>query len=283
VIVISRKCLLSLALCILFAASHSAAALQLEVIAKPSTVIAGLKDPQIVGDLLIVSEASKPDYRSAMLIYIETDAANVEVEIEDSTRSPVSADQVADGVWMLSTPGKYWVEVTAIDFSKNIYSKKKLTVEVGKAPQPPPGPDPPGPGPGPTPPPDVDVLNEYGLGQALFQSAPRSAAELRAYAEIYRRAADFLYGIPSLKAVIYPGGFGHGDPARDVAAWINSQTAAVQCTSPEICRSWGVWRGELNRLVQESQNRRGHFTREDWFAAFREISAALDAAAKGTR
>ena len=74
------------------------------------------------------------------LIVINTEAANVRVSAEDADRNPVQLSEVQPNKYLVSTPGKYWVRVTAIDFEKNIFAEETRIVELN-GPQPPPDPE----------------------------------------------------------------------------------------------------------------------------------------------
>lgn len=103
------------------------------------------------GGQVLLESADVLSGRSGSAVVAETAAANVDFEVEDQSRNPVEFDRLSLKSIFLPKPGKFWVEVTAIDFKQNIYGKKTVVVEVGQGPNPPPGPDPPGPTPGPAP------------------------------------------------------------------------------------------------------------------------------------
>lgn len=222
-----------------------------------------------VGNRLIVQSPGTLNATLAELILVKTEAANVEVAATDQARVPIEVEEISRTQYLIDKPGKYWVEVTAIDFGKNIYGRKTVVVEVGQGPNPPPGP-------GPTPPtPDV-VPDKYGLGSVAFSNAPRDSVTVDKYARIYKQAGDFLFGVPSLKFIVSSNASHASDPNRSVMAWIAQETAAVQCTNEQVCQQWSAWRSVMAQALRDSQNKR-QFTRQDWFNAFGEISQALQA------
>ena len=138
---------------------------QLEVTYTSAQLLNAAKVAQI-DDLVFVESGSAITTKPVVVVTVKTEAANIEVDATDTQRSPVEYRQLSGNRYMLDRPGKYWVEVTAIDFAKNIYGKKTVVVEVGKSPAP--GPTPPGPGPTPPPTPDGNAPIE-GLGlRVLF-------------------------------------------------------------------------------------------------------------------
>lgn len=110
---------------------------------------------QVEGFVLVDSAgpiATKP----VTLLSVTSDASNVQVEASDAQRVPVEFRSLADGRYIFDKPGRAWVEITAIDFEKNIFARKTVVVDVGSpppAPPTPPGPTPVPPGPMPPTPP----------------------------------------------------------------------------------------------------------------------------------
>ena len=124
-----------------------------------------------VGDVVYL-DSDKPISTTTVGVFkIITEAANVTVDVSDISRTPFEAIKRGADTYEIDKPGKWWIDVTAIDFAKNIYGKKNLVLEFGSGPTPPPGP-----GPGPTPPsPPSPIPNDYGIGSAAYQYAPRDA------------------------------------------------------------------------------------------------------------
>ena len=250
---------------------------ELEVKAKTYYRIAPVTITQ-VGDVSLVESVDglSKAYSTAQpvgVIRVDTEASNVEMTVSGADRQPIEPKRLTENVYLIERVGKWWVDVTVIDFEKNIYGRKTLLVEVGAGP-PPPTPDPPGPNP-PTPVPD-NVPNEYGVGRVAFEAAPKDVSA-KDYAKIYKQAGDFLFGVPSLKFITSSNSSQANDPNRSVLAWIRQQQERVPCTDESACQQWKVWRDKVGVALLESQRKR-QFTRQDWFNAFNEISRALGAA-----
>lgn len=229
-----------------------------------------------VGDI-VLADSLEPlsvavrEAKSVGVVRIDTEASKVEMTVSGEDRQPIQPLKITENIWLIEKPGKWWVDVTAIDFEKGIYGRKLVLVEVGGTP---PGPGPgPGPDPNPDPAPD-DIPNEYGVGKVAFAAAPGEASSLRAYAKIYKQAGDFLFGVPSLKFIDSSNSAQSRDPNRSVLAWLVQQQGLVQCTDQVICDQWAAWRQKVSVALIESQKRR-QFTRQDWYNAFNEISRAL--------
>jgi hypothetical protein len=248
----------------------SVALAQLEVKSGTYYQLDGLGKITQVGDLTLVAAPPSIVVKPVGIIRVETEAANVEVSISDSQRTPYEATQLDSKTWVINTPGRWWIDVTAIDFAKNIYGRKQSVVVVGGS-----GPGPEPPGPGPTPDPPSPVPNDYGVGKPAYENAPRDGATAKKMATIYRQAGDFLFGVPSLKFVESSNSQHANDPNRSVMAWIKQQYDLVQCPDVETCKQWAVWKSKLSEAMIESQKRRA-FTRQDWYSAFREIANAVE-------
>jgi len=217
-----------------------------------------------VGNLTLVAAPPTITVKPVGVIRVETEAANIEVAISDSARVPFEATKLDNKTWIINKPGRWWVDVTAIDFEKNIYGRKSAVIDVGEAP-----------GPGPNPPPPSPVPNEYGVGKVAYENAPRDVASAVKFAAIYRQASDFLFGVPSLKFIESNSSVHASDPNRSVMAWIKQQYDLVQCPDVETCKQWTTWKLKINEAMLESQRRRA-FTRQDWYSAFREIANAVE-------
>ncbi len=207
------------------------------------------------------------------LVVVTTEAANVQVEASDQSRTPTSVERLDKSTFLIDKPGRWWVDVTAIDFQKNIYGKKTVVLEVGSAPAPTPTP----PGPGPTPPvPPSPIPDTYGVGMVAFSAAPRHAATVQQYASIYYQAGNFLFGKPTLKFIFSSNDTHYNDPSRSIPAWIKSEQAKITCPDVATCQQWEQWRIKVNEAFRQSQMKR-QFTRDDWYAAFNEVVQALGA------
>lgn len=149
--------MIRLGLCAALICSTALAQDPLVVTSRAGFQITGIADPQIIGDVLLVSpvEGQRIQKNPVAIVDVASEAANVDVRISDVARVPVVVNEIAKRSYLLGNPGRYWVDVTAIDFGANIYATRQLIVEVAAAPEPGPepgpGPQPPGPTPGPAP------------------------------------------------------------------------------------------------------------------------------------
>ena len=105
---------------------------------------------QVIGDPVITVDRGVPVIDAgapAKLMEIKTDAVNVQLRVTDISRLPVEFEIIGDNQFLLNTPGKQWVDLTVVDFDKNIFFLNTYVVEVeGATPGPdPPAPEPPGP------------------------------------------------------------------------------------------------------------------------------------------
>ena len=114
---------------------------QLDVSVSTATALTGVKSPRIVGDLVLIDPASIVSTANVGIIDVKTEAAIVEVNVEDSQRNQI-ATQKLDDAWLIAEQGKFWITVTAVDFDKKIYSHKQIVVTIGEAPPPPTPPEP---------------------------------------------------------------------------------------------------------------------------------------------
>ena len=109
---------------------------------------------QTIGNTTFMDVVANLSTTMVGIVRVETEAANIEVSASDISRNPGEVQKIADKVYIIDQPGKWWVDVTAIDFQKNLYGRKSLVLEIGSGPTP----TPPEPGPGPSPPsPDAPI------------------------------------------------------------------------------------------------------------------------------
>ena len=115
--------------------------------------VTGLKNPVIIGSAILVESidatiASKP---IALIVAKSESGSEIRVEASDQQRQSVDLEKL-DGGYLLSAPGKTWVEVKEyieIELGgvkrKFLADSKMVVVELGPpAPPPPPPPPPPG-------------------------------------------------------------------------------------------------------------------------------------------
>ena len=214
----------------------SVASAQLELTHGPAGILAAGTEVKKVGDRYLVRSSGPLDAISGELILAETEAANVEFSVTDQARVPVAYDSIPPNGIFVSTPGKMWIEVTAIDFAKNIYGRKTIVVEVGVGPGPPPGP-------GPTPPPGPDDGEFDGLASRVAVYANRLGMDQRSQiAGVLSTAADRMRSFE----------FRQVEQAKEYISrnW-------PPCTSPECKAIWDLVTNDASsRLLgwQETQS-----------------------------
>ena len=83
---------------------------QIEVKSESATAIVGLKDPSVIGDLIVFSDGEIKT-KTVGIIYVEA-VGETTVEATNEQRLPVEIREVEKGVYLIETPGKAWVEVS---------------------------------------------------------------------------------------------------------------------------------------------------------------------------
>jgi hypothetical protein len=234
-----KRFLMSLAI---VAFSSIAALAQLNVTSKNVSQVVGIDSAQEIGGLVFVDGDTVVSKKSVALVFAESEAANISFEVSDSSRSPVPFEQIEDGTISISKAGRSWVEVVALDFDKNIYSKKMIVVNLAGGDS------------------DIDIVpdevpNEYGVGLPAYTYAPDEGRE--EVSDIYKSGADFLYGKPEAKTV------------SGSSEWVRDQLKG----KPEV---WIEWQSKVSDAIVKSQEERvGGYSRENWYQALMEISNAL--------
>ena len=134
--------------CVLFSTSLFA---QLTVESQSAIQLSGLETAETIGTAVFVTSDAAVGKEPVILITADSEAANIAFEVSDLNRTPVEFEQLTPRIIVVRSPGKSWVDVTAIDFAKNIYARKLVVIELGDKPDPP---DPDKPDPKPPLPPD---------------------------------------------------------------------------------------------------------------------------------
>jgi hypothetical protein len=231
--------------------------------------IAGIADPQVFGDSILVEKIDGQQISlqpvGIVRVLSKDSGLKIKLRASDAARNPLEVKSLGSGFWEVSGSGRIWIEVTVFDFKRDIFEDQSFVLDIdGSIPGPGPGPNP-----GPTP---DDVPNKYGLGSVAFSKAPREASTAKEYARIYRQSADFLYGRPSLKSVYSPKHEDATNPDKNLLAWIVVQQKAISTSNSD---GWKVWHSAINEALIAAQ-KKTQFSREDWFAALNEISLALE-------
>jgi hypothetical protein len=126
---------------------------QIELRTGVRTRIDGVEGWKQFGDVTLIEAGTRfTDLGNVGIIEILTKAPDVEIDVSNEQRVPFEPRKLetTDGsiVYMIDTPGKWWIEVVASDVkNKTYFGRKKGYLEFGVSP----GPHPPGPGPAPTP------------------------------------------------------------------------------------------------------------------------------------
>lgn len=158
----------TLILSLLFATSVFAQEPALTVVASEANLIMGANDLVKIGDYVYLRDLkTKLDYSIVGLIRVTTEAKNVEVIAETRLREPVQIEQINNEYYQIRSKGEFWIDVTAIDFEKNIYGRQRKVLKIGNDPTPEPEPTP-TPTPAPIPEPGLHVL-------LVWESADASA------------------------------------------------------------------------------------------------------------
>lgn len=157
----------------------SACFAQVEVKSGTYYQIDGLGKVTQVGELTLVPAMPQITIKPVGVVRVETEAANIEVAISDAARVPYEATKLDDKTWLINKPGRWWVEVVAIDFAKNIYGRKTAVVDVGEAP-----------GPGPNPPPNPNGPFDGLASRVRVHAAYLPAMDKSKIASICNSAAD---------------------------------------------------------------------------------------------
>ena len=221
----------------------------------------GVTNPVVQGNRILVGEDSNVAVSDVMLLDVRTDYKFSRIKAKkDGSR--IEPEKVGENSYLFAGAGLYVVEVTAFDPAKGI-DDKEVSFTIGGKPTPP---TPPGPTPEPEPEPTPNVVpNDYGVGLLTFTETPADLPNAAKFAKVYRDNAAKLYGQGGLASV------------EKVLSDISSAISARQCSDAAKCEQWGTWKTKLDAAIKAEQNRRGVFTRQDWFAALSEVATALEA------
>lgn len=229
--------------------------------------LTGVASVQLVGSTALVQVKDGETLGQTPVGVVKCVSGNdstVKVKASDSNRESVEVIKVANDLWVINSSGKIWVEVVVHNFNVKpvVWEEQTFVLNIGDTPEPTPDP-------GPTPGPE-----KYGLAAVVRKHAPRDAAAAVQYANMFVEAGNFLLGRPSLKSVYSSKTADNADPNKSVLAWIVKRHTEISSTSSSA-NKWKLWFDELNKELVESQRRQTQYLREDWVAAFAEVSQAL--------
>lgn len=137
--------LLGMFLSLVACTSHA----QIEASVSKSQQITGIKSPLLLGDRLLAEEVG-PITTSPVALILVASPSEIRVDASNINREEVKLAKLDEGLYLLDSPGKTWVEIKEyVEFELNgvkrkfLSDSKTIVVELGA----------PGPGPGPNPPP----------------------------------------------------------------------------------------------------------------------------------
>jgi hypothetical protein len=225
---------LTLLLLLLFSSEVVAQTVKVEA----KTALVGIKNPTLVGGVVVVEDISSMTTTPAAYVTIDTTAENVIVEASDLQRNRIEVITIDKTNYLIPAKGKIWVDVLCIDFSKNIFIKETKIVELSPAPEPDPKPDPDV----PTPNPDVDTDVFDNIGQRVAAVTKRLPNNLQ-IRTIYKTASDKLKSDPSVTI---------NDSATYIAGEllkINGYTEQykefIKLVNDDIAKRWPMSRGVM--------------------------------------
>jgi len=199
---------------------------------------------------------SDPIEQTTQILSVKSQASRITVAASDQARLPLPVKDLGGGKYAIGGSwSTAWVTVKAVDFRREIFEEEEVVFKPLAPPE---------------PVPDDTVDNAYGLGR-VASTCPIHRDKV---AKCFSDAGNFLFGIPSLKAVLDSKEPSGNDPNRNVLKWISVELESYPCSDPESCKRFAAWRKSLNEAILESQHNR-QYTRQDWFNAFNEISKAV--------
>lgn len=181
-----------------------------QTVSSVTTTTATVANGSAIGEPVVVTVTSEPIIKEAYegeLVSIVTDAANVQVEVTNVARVPVEFTDRGNQQYLLAVPGKQWVDVTVVDFAKNIFFRRTYQVTV----------DDKTPDPGPDPDPDTDPDVEPPIGEAPIEGPGLRVLFVSETSEQLPRDVDEVFYSPI------------------VAAWLNANCVKVD-GQPEFRR-----------------------------------------------
>ena len=149
----------------------------LTVVAGEAYLVSGAADLKTIGSYVFLQNSdTQLDYKKVGLVRVTTEAANVDILASDKDRNPIEIEKLEDGYYQIRKHGTFWIDITALDFEKNIYRRVQRKLVIGDDVKPP------GPGPGPTPepepePPTPAPIPEAGLN-ILFVAESSDATKM---------------------------------------------------------------------------------------------------------
>lgn len=237
-------------------------------------IVIGLDGAEDTGNgVFLAAEGAKPTFQTAEVVTITTEAATVAIKCRYTNGQMADCEKLSGNRVALLESGEYILDVTVVDFDKKLFSQEEIRIKVGNGPKPPPGPKPDDDDTTDPVDPSVDVEDKYGVGLIAYSFAPDDKATAARTSVIFSKAADFLYGKPTLKTISSSKQADQTNPDRHVLAWIEQESQRA-FGGNEL---WDAWYLQVSAALQASQTDRRQFSRSDWYQAFKEIASALEA------
>jgi hypothetical protein len=171
-----------------------------------------------------------------------------------------SFTQIENGTWIVSKGGRYLVRASVfdVDFVNQTVDRREesKTIEVsGAAPIPP----------------SPDVENTFGVGAVAASFAPNDPDTRAEVRELFRQAANFLYGNPTLKTVDNANG---NSADNNVFIWLGAHMSKMDCPNEETCADWALFQVELSAAIERAQESKT-LDRAEWYRLFHEVRSAI--------
>ena len=88
---------------------------QLRVQPREAYQLQNVEEVATFGDIILFNQTSeKMRVVPVAAIRVETEAANVTIDVSDDRRMPVPYIEIQKNVFLVNTPGTHWVDVTAM-------------------------------------------------------------------------------------------------------------------------------------------------------------------------
>lgn len=176
----------------------------------------GIQGWQIVEDVVFAPKDSKPKLVAVGWVTVDSEAAIIKIKAETEKRVRLEVKQFTSNQFAVLGTGKIWIDVTAVDFEKQIFDQNSFVIEVEGSPDPEPEP----PDPEPEPEPDDSEVPEDkfdNLGQRIDSQATADNLQLdlrNRHAEIYETASKKMEDRQLVRTA-------------DVKAYVQTETAKL--------------------------------------------------------
>ena len=114
---------------------------QVQASAETRYRVAGIEGWQSVEDVVFAPEGSEPVLKPVGWVTVASDAAIIRIKAETEDRRRLEVKQFTSTEFGILGTGTIWVDVTIVDFEKQIFDQDSFVIEVGPDDPPPPDPD----------------------------------------------------------------------------------------------------------------------------------------------